>query len=343
MASLVSVKGPHARNGHNDSIRIQWNMGNNCNYNCEYCPTILHDGSRPWLETDTYLSAIDKICQHYKNKNKRVDFELIGGEVTVIPRFDQIIERIHSYSGYCTVFTNASRTVEWWSKAKHYIDNVILTFHPQTQDRAHFEAVINEIKEDVDISINIAGVHGQIEGLSIWVEQLRALFTDCNRNNYYNVSICVKTLYTKLLGRASKQETYWQYTDTESEILSRPGRKPKPVEPQESVVEPANQPQESVVDTSMMTEFLYDDGTAEYVQNHQIIDKGLNCFKGMKCHIGFESLTIDATGEIYSSWCGAVKFGNVGHVDSLHLPEQLVECPFEHCNNISDIAISKTA
>lgn len=344
MLRLVSVKGPHARNGGTESIRIQWNMGNSCNYNCTYCPPILHDSSRPWLSTDTYLSVIDKICQHYKHNNKRVDFELIGGEVTVIPGFEKIVERIHSYNGYCSIFTNGSRTVEWWSKAKQYIDNVILTFHPLTQERSHFESVINEIKEDVDISINIAGVAGQVEDLGIWVEHLRDLFKDCNRNRYYNVSICVKTMYKKLLGRDSKQETFWEYSDRELEILRRPGIKPRPM-PQKSAEEQQIMPQENVepvIDTSTMTEFLYDDGTAKYVQNHQIINEGMNCFKGMKCHIGFESLTIDAEGEIYSSWCGAVKFGNARDVNDLKLPEQYVECPFDHCNNISDIAISKT-
>ena len=26
-------------------ITIQWSMGNSCNFECEYCPTQLHDGS----------------------------------------------------------------------------------------------------------------------------------------------------------------------------------------------------------------------------------------------------------------------------------------------------------
>ena len=36
--------------------------------------------------------------------------------------------------------------------------------------------------------------------------------------------------------------------------------------------------------------------------------------------LGFESLNIDANGEMYSSWCGAVNFGNVGSTD-WQLPE----------------------
>jgi len=145
-------------------------------------------------------------------------------------------------------------------------------------------------------------------------------------------------MYKKLLGARSKQETYWQYSDKELEVLQRPG-----IKPQQNVEIPQDQPQENVPDpTAWMTEFLYEDGTAKYVQNHQIINEGLNQFKGMKCHIGYESINIDASGEIYSSWCGAVNFGNISN-NNWQLLESKPRCPFEYCNNISDISITKTA
>ena len=59
-----------------------------------------------------------------------------------------------------------------------------------------------------------------------------------------------------------------------------------------------------------MTEF-YMMTVQKVCAKSQIINEGLNIFKGMKCHLGFESLNIDANGDIYSSWCGAVNFGNI--------------------------------
>ena len=335
MAQLVSVKGPHARQ-QNSPIRVQWNMGNQCNFNCEYCPPVLHDGSRPWLSLESYLNAVDRICSHYANIGKSVHFELIGGEVTVMAGFEDIIRKITEHGCSSVAFTNASRTVNWWSKAKHYLNGVVITWHPLSMEKQHLINVINEIKDHVNIDINIAGIGGQVEQLGAEVEELRDLFKDCQRNNYNNVSICVKTMYQKLLGRNSKQETYWPYTDVELEIIRRPGIKPMPM--------PAPDPDQPVFEPDprdWMTEFLYDDGSAKYVQSHQIINEGLNKFKGMKCYLGFESLTIDASGDIYSSWCGAKHFGNIATLDSWALPRSLTECPYDFCNNISDIAISK--
>ena len=338
MSNLVSVRGPHARNT-NDIIRIQWNMGNSCNYECEYCPPILHNGSKPWLSKQQYIDAISRLSMHYNALDKQTEYELIGGEVTVIPGFEDIIKTISEHNSTSIVYTNASRTVNWWSKAKHFMDSVVLTYHPQSQDSEHFKAVINEIKDYVHIDINIAGIGGDVLRLGEFVEELRDLFKDCQHNRYDNVSICVKTMYKKLLGRNSKQETYWEYTDAEQEVLQRPGIKPMPIELQHQSEH--NQSEEVVEDTSWMTEFLYEDGSAKYVQSHQIIDQELNNFKGMKCHLGFESLNIDANGEMYSSWCGAVNFGNVGSAD-WQLPETKTICPLDYCNNISDISITKT-
>ena len=335
MANLMSVRGPHARNDLN-FIRVQWNMGNSCNYKCEYCPPILHDGSRPWLKKEQYIRAIERLSQHYNSLGKRVDYELIGGEVTVIPGFEDIIKAISEYNTSSVVYTNASRTINWWSKAKHYMDGVVLTYHPLTQDKQHFIDVVNEIKDYVTIDINIAGIGGQVEKLGIFVEELRHLFRDCNKNGYNNVSICVKTMYKKILGRQSKQETYWNYTHNEQDVLERPGIKQQEIR-RESLVEDdtAHDP------NAWMTEFKYDDGSVEYVQSHQIIDKGLNSFTGMKCHLGFESLNIDASGDMYSSWCGAVNFGNVSD-NNWDLPLSKTVCPYQFCNNISDISITKT-
>ena len=336
MSKIISVRGPHAR-GPMDNIRIQWNMGNQCNYKCEYCPEILHDGSKPWLPLEAYLTAIERLSTHYNNQGKRVDYELIGGEVTVLPGFEEIIRKISEYNTHNVVFTNGSRTINWWSKAKHYMDGVVLTYHPLSQDEQHLKDVINEIKDYVTIDVNIAGIGGDVLRLGRLVEELRNMFIDCEHNRYENVSICVKTMYKKLLGRNSKQETYWEYTFEEQEVLQRPGIKPRPVEPSVEI----DIQSEPVEDTSWMTEFIYDDNSKKYVQSHQIINQGLNKFKGMKCHLGFESLNIDATGEMYSSWCGAVNFGNVGN-PNWKLPETKTSCPFEYCNNISDISITKT-
>ena len=93
MAKLLWVKGPHTTDSER-AVQIQWSMGNTCNFSCDYCPSILHDGSKPWMSTERYLQVVDKISNHYRSKNRFMHWELLGGEVTTIPDFEKIIERI---------------------------------------------------------------------------------------------------------------------------------------------------------------------------------------------------------------------------------------------------------
>ena len=86
----------------------------------------------------------------------------------------------------------------------------------------------------------------------------------------------------------------------------------------------------------------YDDAPTRYVQSHQIINEGLNKFYGMKCELGFDSLNIDMNGEVISSWCGAKNFGNITQLDNWEIPRESTRCPYEFCNNLNDISITKT-
>ena len=339
MAKLLWVKGPHTTDP-DRAVRVQWSMGNTCNFNCEYCPPKLHNGSIPWLSTDVYLQAIHKISQHYINKmNRRLHWELIGGEVTTIPGIEEIIKTCSEYNSDVTIYSNGSRTVEWWEDAKEFLEGVVLTYHPLSMDKQHFLDVVRVLKSYCTLDINIAGIGGQVEELGNFVNELRDIFVDNNKQSPYEVSICAKTMYNKHLGENNfGQGTYFDYTQNEMKVLQRPGLLPMPKE----LIDEQHDP-DMEHPRFWSTEFMYDDAPAKYVQSHQIINEGLNQFKGMKCELGYDSINIDMHGEVISCWCGAKNFGNITQLDNWDFPAEPYVCPFDFCNNLSDISITKFA
>ena len=56
MAKLLWVKGPHTTDPER-AVQIQWSMGNTCNFSCEYCPPVLHDGSKLVKHRTLYTSS----------------------------------------------------------------------------------------------------------------------------------------------------------------------------------------------------------------------------------------------------------------------------------------------
>lgn len=339
MAKLLWVKGPQTTDP-DRAVQIQWSMGNTCNFSCEYCPSILHDGSKPWLTTERYIEVVDKISKHYQDQGRFMHWELLGGEVTTIPDFEEVIKRIAHYNSSVTIYTNGSRTTRWWEEAKDYLTGVVITYHPLTMDVQHLYDVVGILKDNLILDINIAGIGGQVEQLSTVADNLRNMFVDGVRQSQYDVNITIKTMYNKYLGpdaNHSQQTPYYEYTPEEITIMQRPGVLPNPNRQQHS------DPNDNMEHPRFWsTEFMYDDIAPKYVQSHQIINEGLNKFQGMKCELGFDSLNIDMNGEVISSWCGAKNFGNITQLENWDIPKEETRCPYEFCNNLNDISITKT-
>ena len=175
MSKLLWVKGPHTTDP-DRAVQIQWSMGNTCNFSCEYCPSILHNGTKPWLTTQQYINVVDKISSHYASANRHMHWELLGGEVTTIPNFEDIIKRIAYYGSSVTIYTNGSRTIRWWEEAKEYLTGVVITYHPLTMDVQHLYDVVSTLKDALILDINIAGIGGQVEQLSTVADNLRNMF-----------------------------------------------------------------------------------------------------------------------------------------------------------------------
>ena len=337
--NLIKLHGPRGDHEPND-ITIQWSMGNFCNFDCEYCPKQLHDGSIPWQKTEVYLHVIEKICTHYAKQNKTINFELIGGEVTTIPGFLEILEKIKEHNGRSIVFTNGSRSRNWWKKAKHFIDDLIISFHINSMHEDDLIDMAEEISDTVPASYHLAGVKDSLPDIEVLQKRLREVYRLDKVQDYYGVNIDIKTMYKKLLGPGSKQEPFYDYDGNDWRIINLPAWEidPTPPPPVDNPPPPAEPNQKHFLFTVMTQEH-----GVQYMEPDQIMNQGLNKFQGMTCHIGERGFNIDMRGNIVSSWCGAKTYGNV-FSDRFDLPTpEGVVCPHEYCNNPKDIQILKTA
>ena len=64
------------------TLKIQWQIGNQCNFRCDYCHRDYHDGSNPMLDHEQFATAFknikDSITEH-----EQVFIEFLGGEPTI--------------------------------------------------------------------------------------------------------------------------------------------------------------------------------------------------------------------------------------------------------------------
>ena len=74
----------------NNELIVQWNLGNTCNYVCEYCPSYLHSGKIQWPELSLIQQTLIKIKNNFPDKNIRLEF--LGGEVTLYSDFIELMK-----------------------------------------------------------------------------------------------------------------------------------------------------------------------------------------------------------------------------------------------------------
>ena len=177
-----------------DELRIQWNIGNDCNYNCSYCHSDLKNGSNPFPNLDKLRVGFDNIIRQAQPFSL-VKMELMGGEITQSPAIKEIMLMNTSPKIDFRIYSNGSADIAWWEEVRPNIYHMDLTYHPSS-DLTHFVSVVKAINKIAGKGLNliIAAAHDNwdkaIEAykeLKPFNPTLQMLYTNFARgnNNYF--------------------------------------------------------------------------------------------------------------------------------------------------------------
>jgi organic radical activating enzyme len=293
--------------GHNSNqLVVQWNLGNTCNYSCEYCPNILHNGTRQWVELPLIENTLIKIKNYFPEKKLRIEF--LGGEITLYRDFIGLMEFCKEHSINNMIFTNASRTFRHWEEVIPLLDEVRLTFHPHNADKLHFEKIINLcIKNNIRTHVHIAMVEPLFEELVSYALYIVDKFPETN------ISL------TLMMDKEHRKHFNGYFYDYSQEQLN------------------------IVKEFSFTNEIYvaeYQDGSLQNFNMNQIKDLKINHFKGFTCGILKEIITIDYLGKASTSLCRHKPVINI-YTESIDKLLNTHVCRKEICENPSDIRIFK--
>ena len=85
---LVALEDNHAPK--DELLRVEWNLGKRCNYNCTYCGNELHNKTSDHMSWEVYTATIDKIVEASNGKKIKISFT--GGEPFVHPQFIDMLK-----------------------------------------------------------------------------------------------------------------------------------------------------------------------------------------------------------------------------------------------------------
>ena len=306
-------------------LKVVFQLGNVCTYNCSYCNSANKDGSVPWVDIDSAVNIVEEIFKVYSappfNKTN-FHFELLGGEVTVWKDIDFLLKKIHSLGSETSIFTNASRSIRWWEECSSYLNRVTISFHPEYADREHVVNVGNILAEK-NIQVNF-----QVTMLpELWQKSLDTIQYAVDHGKFEQVTV------TKLFKHSTqgKLEIHdWPYTDEQTawfKIQSTFNTKNQLLAKQDL--------QKSQGYYSHVSNFWVDSQTGNFRQQSSKLAAVTkqNNWKDWYCYVGIDTLFVHADGRIArASLCKLpIVSYNWKDISAIEWPTDPIKCPYTAC------------
>jgi MoaA/NifB/PqqE/SkfB family radical SAM enzyme len=132
---------------HQDSVKVEWNLGKRCNYDCSYCPAAIHDNHSSHTDIELLKSAVDQLS----NLGKPVRLSFTGGEPCVHPKFEELVKYAkHKGISWISVTTNGTRSYDFYSALP--VDQYVFSIHLEYDWRRVFNT-LESIEKNTDIKL----------------------------------------------------------------------------------------------------------------------------------------------------------------------------------------------
>lgn len=293
---------------------VYWHLTDNCNYKCNYCPAFLNQG---WFANGRYpgfptqeelLKLIDKL--ELISKTKKIYIVLSGGEPTIHPMFDDILNRITKFSSV-GIITNGSRSVEWWKKLKTLPDRITISLHPE----------FTKMEKIIDLSRYL---------LEHKVKLIYHLSAD--PNNWDKVKEMFETLDDSLKNHIifkiitdlekNQDRKVYEYSNDQLNYIK----------------EHQNFNEELFENFETDTRVLYEDETSDICNVQNLILNQKNKFLNWKCSAGINGIKINVDGNVYAGICSIKKLGKI---TDFNLLDEYLNCDRSFCACPGDIRLTK--
>lgn len=258
-------------------VRIDWDLGNYCNFNCSYCPVNTKQGNFSNPGIDIQKTFASDMLDYYDSIGKRpVILFGASGEPTIYSEFPALLKFLHNRVAEISVRTNLSAGVEWWKENGYLIHDVHGTVHYQNGVtlKTTYETISQILQYARNVTISVPMLPDLFDKQIEDIEWLKGCST---------ISIAPQPILQNLYSGG-----YWiNYTDKQKDELA------KYYQFESHSVSTHENTSSTLSDIVKKTSF-------EVVFNEQDTER---CFTGWKCFAGIDTLVIDSRGYVRKGWC----------------------------------------
>lgn len=290
---------------HQDSIKIEWNLGKRCNYDCSYCPSIIHDNSSPHTNIHVLTNVVDQLLEI----GKPIRLSFTGGEPTIHPRFEELISYAKNQGiGWISVTTNGTRQPDWYEEQR--VDQYVFSLHFEHDWRRALNNIttlfqtVEECNIPTNIMVNVMAHHNYMNEVKFVVAKLQ----------HDRIPYVIRRIRWTEDDHNVFDDMRYNYNDLDW-ILER--------------------------EATVKANCVIDDDPAKMYHANDIIKLHLNEYQGWTCAAGIESLMINWDGDVHRATCRVGgSLGNI-YTGTFTIPTKPVTCTRNNCTCAADIPLTK--
>jgi MoaA/NifB/PqqE/SkfB family radical SAM enzyme len=154
---------------HQDQLKVEWNLGKRCNYDCSYCPSSIHDSYSPHTPIDVLERTVDRLCA----LEKPLRISLTGGEPAVHPDIEDLFDYFKRKDVYwVNLTTNGTRSAQWYLHNEMFYNHLVFSLHFE-HDWKRVLHTINQFYDSTerDFFVNIMAHHEYMDDVRTVVSQ----------------------------------------------------------------------------------------------------------------------------------------------------------------------------
>jgi len=145
---------------HQDSIKVEWNLGKRCNYDCTYCPSSIHDNTSPHTDINILERAVDRLCEI----GKPLRISLTGGEPCVHPNIEDLLDYFKRKGVFwVNLTTNGTRQPNWYLNNEMFFNHLVFSLHfEHDHDRVLETIIAYDNACNKDFFVNVMAHHAHM-------------------------------------------------------------------------------------------------------------------------------------------------------------------------------------
>ena len=299
----------------NPAFYLTWVINNICTNACSYCPPSLHTGKNhhyDWNQAKTFINELF-------DKHETIHCSIAGGEPSVSPFLPELVKMFYDKGHSVGITSNLAKSIRYWKELTPYLTYVSASYHPSFEDKQFLEKVLacsRYTKTYVRIMMDTRHWDKSVE-----------MFENLKELKYVTVEP------VRILDWITGDFTGCNYTKEQIKWIEDQNRY-------------EGQFKEEVYKVNNIGgNFYYDDSTVnEGADANNLINNGLNDFRGWSCDIGLKSLFVDYNGKIRKGNCRqGAPIGSLQDIDAVKWPTKPEICAIKRCHCTTDVYVDKEA